>query len=92
MNHEKRFDGEMDRFEKLLVQSNLVQRKLEERNMSLKEIKMVSDEQICSADRRERQREREQDRQQRKEELENRDRIEMEKFKIFMNMMKEMRT
>lgn len=91
VNNAQRLEEATDCFGKLLVQSNEAQRELEERKMAFEERKMVSDEQMRLADREECQKKREEQRQGCKEDRETQNRMEMEMFKRFMDMMTEMR-
>lgn len=81
-------DSEMDRFTSVLKEGDTAQRRLDERRLSLEERRLSFDTDKDAADREDRRRERDEERKERREERESRDRLELEKFKLMMDMLK----
>ena len=83
VNHGARFQGEMDRFGALLKESYEALRCLEEKKLVVEEQKMATEERMRAEDREEHN--------ERAEEWESRERVEMKKCKLMLEMIKDIR-
>lgn len=91
VNHGLRFEGKMDKFDNMLTESGKAQRGMEAKKMGMEEGKMDTKERMRRADREERRVERQEERQERAEERESRDKLEIETFRMIIEMLKETR-
>lgn len=87
LNHGARFEGEMDRFGALLREGDQAQRDLDEKKLLLEERRMEMEERRRLEEREERRLEREADREERAADRVSRERVELEKFKLMMEML-----
>lgn len=87
VNHSARVEGEMYRFWGISKASDEAQRRLNEKKIEGEERLLDADERMREADRTERHRERYEERHERAKEWETRDGMELEKFRMMMDMM-----
>lgn len=89
VNHGQMYEGEMERFGSLLKEGEEAQRQLDEEKLNLEKRKFEAEENRRKEERADRRREREEERKERMEEREARDRLELQKFKLMMDMFKD---
>lgn len=91
MNHGARFEGEMDPFGVIMKERDETQVRLEEKKLAFEELRLKTEKEIRDEDRMERRSEIKVERQEMEKDRESRERVEIRKFKMMMDMLKDTR-
>lgn len=89
LNHSERLEGEMERFCDLLKDGDEAQSGLEEEQRRLERLRFEAEKRTKEDERADRKIEREEERKVRSEDREYRDRLDFEKIKIIMQLLKD---
>lgn len=88
VNHGAKFEGEMDRFGALLRDGDRAQRDLDEKKLALEERRIELEEKRRMEEREERRLDREAEREERTADRASRNQVDIEKFKMMMDILK----